>query len=110
MKPQHYSGFIRDENPYLPLGWAPELLEICVEALPGLVHPILFAMPYDYKFGPAAQTPEQRAWVLAQMQEMSPRLKTNVTSQAQQLYARYVAGELGWMEMRYALDATKALP
>ena len=43
------------------------------------------------------------------MQEISPRLKTNVTPHAQQLYTRYVAGELGWMEVRYALDASTAL-
>lgn len=61
-------------------------------------------MAYNSKFGPAAQTPEQRTWVLAQMQEMSPRLKANVTSYAQQLYAQYVAGELGWMELRAMLS------
>lgn len=43
------------------------------------------------------------------MQEMSPRLKANVTSYAQQLYAQYVAGELGWMELRYALDMAAVL-
>ena len=66
-------------------------------------------MAYDYKFGPAAQTPEQRIWVLTQMQELCPRLKASVTSHAQQLYARYVAGELGWLEMRYALDEATRL-
>lgn len=67
-------------------------------------------MTHDYtKFGPAAQTSEQRGWVLAQMQALCPRLQANVTPYAQQLYAQYVAGELGWMEMRYALDAATVL-
>lgn len=66
-------------------------------------------MAYNSKFGPAAQTPEQRIWVLAQMQEISPRLKANVTPYTQQLYTQYVAGELGWMELRYAIDAATTL-
>jgi hypothetical protein len=51
------------------------------------------AMAHNPKFGPAAQTPEQRAWVLQQMQFMIPSLR-KATAQMQQLYARYVAGEL----------------
>ncbi|MGI4740397.1 MAG: hypothetical protein ACRYG7_34930 [Janthinobacterium lividum] len=66
-------------------------------------------MAYNSKFGPAAQTPEQRTWVLAQMQEMIPRLKANTTPYARQLYAQYIAGELGWLELRYALDAATIL-
>ena len=66
-------------------------------------------MAYNDKFGPAAQTPTQRAWVLEQMQEMNPRLKTNVTPHTQQLYAQYIAGELGWMEVRQALDLAAKL-
>lgn len=62
-------------------------------------------MAYNYKFGPVAQTPEQRSWVLAQMQAICPRLQAAVTPYAEQLYSQYVAGELGWMDMRYALDA-----
>jgi len=62
-------------------------------------------MTHDSKFGPAAQTPEQRAWVLAQMQRVIPSLKTKCTAYAQQLYARYVAGELSWTQVREALDA-----
>lgn len=56
------------------------------------------------KFGPAAQTPEQRAWVLAQMQRVIPSLKTKATAYAQQLYSRYIAGELSWLQVRQALD------
>ena len=56
-------------------------------------------------FGPAAQTCEQRARVLQQMQATFPRLKTKATSYACQLYARYVAGELSWLQVRQALDA-----
>jgi hypothetical protein len=63
-------------------------------------------MIYNPKFGPAAQTPEQRAWVLAQMQRVIPSLKTKATGYAQQLYTRYryVAGELSWLQVRSALD------
>ncbi len=64
-------------------------------------------MPDNPKFGPAAQTPEQRAWVLAQMQAINPSLKTKVTGCGQQLYDRYIAGELSWLEMRHALDEEK---
>jgi len=63
-------------------------------------------MTYDSKFGPAAQTPEQRAWVLEQMQNVIPSLKTKATAYAQQLYSRYVAGELSWLQVRQALDTT----
>lgn len=56
------------------------------------------------KFGPAAQTPEQRAWVLAQMQRVIPSLKTKATAYAQHLYTCYVAGELSWLQVRQALD------
>jgi len=63
-------------------------------------------MTYDPKFGPAAQTPEQRSWVLQQMQSVIPSLKTKATAYAQQLYSRYVAGELSWHQVRQALDTT----
>jgi hypothetical protein len=69
----------------------------------------LLFMSYDAKFGPAAQTPEQRAWVLQQMQAMLPNLKVKVTAYAQQLYERYIAGELSWLEVRYALDEEKKI-
>jgi hypothetical protein len=61
-------------------------------------------MTYDRKFGPGAQTPEQRAWVLAQMQDIIPDLKTKATAYAQQLYGQYVAGELSWSQVRQAID------
>ncbi|MDF7815863.1 hypothetical protein [Hymenobacter sp. YC55] len=62
-------------------------------------------MVYDARFGSHAQTPAQRKWVLAQMQAFLPRLKARNSPSAQQLYARYVAGELSWAAMRQALDA-----
>ncbi|MDF7815066.1 hypothetical protein [Hymenobacter sp. YC55] len=61
-------------------------------------------MASDARFGPYAQTPAQRAWVLQQMQAVVPGLPTNAV--AQPLYARYVAGELSWLEVYYALKAT----
>jgi hypothetical protein len=61
-------------------------------------------MSYNSKFGPAAQTPTQRAWVLQQMQAMIPGLR-KATIQVQQLYDRYVAGELSWSEMYQARQA-----
>ncbi|MGI4742645.1 MAG: hypothetical protein ACRYG7_46395 [Janthinobacterium lividum] len=63
-------------------------------------------MTYDTRFGPSAQTPEQRAQVLAQMQTTIPSLKIKATAFARQLYARYVAGELSWQDVHYALQAT----
>ncbi|UOQ74117.1 hypothetical protein [Hymenobacter cellulosilyticus] len=61
-------------------------------------------MMHDSRFGPTAQTAAQRAFVLHMMQTVMPRLKTNATPAAQQLYARYVAGELSWLEMRQRLN------
>jgi hypothetical protein len=57
------------------------------------------------KFGPAAQTPAQRAWVVTQMHQALPRLKKHLTAPAQALYARYIAGELSWQQMRQAMEA-----
>ena len=62
-------------------------------------------MSYNTNFGPAGQTAEQRAWVLAQMQTIISSLQTEATPAVQALYAQYVAGELSWLEMRQALDA-----
>ena len=62
-------------------------------------------MAYDSRFGPTAQTPAQRARVLAQMQAVLPGLKTKVPPSARLLYARYVAGELSWPDVRQALNA-----
>jgi hypothetical protein len=39
------------------------------------------------------------------MQRMIPSLKKELTPRAQQLYARYVAGELSWAEVRQAREA-----
>ncbi len=50
-------------------------------------------MAHDARFGPSAQTPAQRVWVLEQLQAVLPSLKTKATAYARQLYARYVAGE-----------------
>ncbi|QKG56897.1 hypothetical protein GKZ68_09820 [Hymenobacter sp. BRD128] len=61
-------------------------------------------MNYNPAFGPAAQTREQRARVLQQMQATFPRLKTKASAYARQLYERYVAGELSWLQVRQALD------
>jgi len=62
-------------------------------------------MNHDPKFGPAAQTPEQRAWVLNQMQEAIPTLKRRLNAHVRQLHARYVAGELSWTQMRQAMES-----
>ena len=51
------------------------------------------------KYGPAAQTPEQRAYVLAQMQKTHPGLYKKATGYVAQLYRRYVAGELSWQDV-----------
>ncbi|MBD2722034.1 hypothetical protein [Hymenobacter armeniacus] len=61
-------------------------------------------MPHDPRFGPNAQTPQQRANVLRQLQLTYPRLTTKATPFAQHLYDRYVAGELSWPDVRRALD------
>lgn len=61
-------------------------------------------MTFNPKFGPAAQTPEQRAWVLEQMVRVMPALRTKATAYAQHLYACYIAGELSWLQVRQALD------
>lgn len=60
-------------------------------------------MADDSRFGPNAQTPEQRAFVLAQMQAVFPSLR-RTTPYAQQLYAQYIAGERSWPEVRVALN------
>ncbi|GAB3637945.1 hypothetical protein GCM10027422_35350 [Hymenobacter arcticus] len=63
-------------------------------------------MAYDTRFGPSAQTPEQRARVIGQMQDALPSLKRHTTALARQLYAGYVAGELSWLEVHATLHAT----
>ena len=61
-------------------------------------------MAYDARFGPYAQTPQQRAYVLQQLQATHPRLRTRASAFAQQLHARYVAGEITWADVRQLLD------
>ncbi|WP_258567703.1 MULTISPECIES: hypothetical protein [Hymenobacter] len=39
------------------------------------------------------------------MQATFPKLRTKASAVASQLYARYVAGELSWLQVRQALDA-----
>lgn len=56
-------------------------------------------MNNDPKYGPAAQTPQQRAYVLAQMQATHPSLYKKATGYVKQLYHRYVAGELSWQDV-----------
>jgi hypothetical protein len=65
-------------------------------------------MSYNPAYGPAAQTCEQRARVLRQMQVTFPSLRANASAYTQQLYERYVAGELSWQQVRQALDAIAA--
>ena len=61
-------------------------------------------------FGPAAQTPEQRARVLEQMQQTIPSLRAHAQRHGfvQHLYAQYVAGELSWRQVSQALASRLA--
>jgi hypothetical protein len=61
-------------------------------------------MAHDPRFGPCAQTPQQRANVLRRLQDVHPKLKAKATPFAEALYARYIAGELSWCDVRRALD------
>lgn len=65
-------------------------------------------MTYDPRFGPAAQTPQQRAYVLHQLKVTFPRLATRAPALSQPLFDRYVAGELTWTEVRRHLNETTA--
>ncbi|WP_139924453.1 hypothetical protein [Hymenobacter sp. DG01] len=56
-------------------------------------------MKTDPKYGPAAQTPQQRAYVLAQMQAVRPDLYKKATGYVAQLYRRYIDGELSWEDV-----------
>jgi hypothetical protein len=53
-------------------------------------------MAYNREFGPAAQTPEQRARELVHMQDAIRSLKGKVTAHIQSVCDRYIAGELSW--------------
>lgn len=59
-------------------------------------------MIYDAKYGPYAQTPEQRAGVVRQLLAAC-RFKKAPAS-VERLYARYIAGELSWTEVRALRD------
>lgn len=67
-------------------------------------------MNYDSRFGPEAQTPGQRSQVLEKMQQAVPRLRRRATAYVQQLYARYVAGELSWPQVWQAIEENGGLP
>lgn len=62
-------------------------------------------MAYDPKFGPLAQTPTQRTAVLEQMRAANPGRYLKVTVYEQQLYARYIVGELSWEEVAVLKEA-----
>lgn len=57
-------------------------------------------MPQDSRFGPRAQTPEQRATILKKMEAICPGIKTKASTHTVQLYEQYVKGELSWGEVR----------
>jgi len=65
-------------------------------------------MAYDSRFGLWAQTPQQRAFVLQQMQDVILSLKRQTSAEAQRLFNGYIAGELSWQQLRQALDQTQA--
>lgn len=65
-------------------------------------------MAYDPRYGPCAQTPAQRAYVVAQLRITFPRLQP--TALALKLYARYIAGELSWLEVDHLLAQATCLP
>jgi hypothetical protein len=64
----------------------------------------------DPKYGPSAQTPQQRIHVLHQMQRANPGLYAQATGYVHGLYQRYVAGELSWSEVSALRDAPLRLP
>ncbi|UOQ71342.1 hypothetical protein [Hymenobacter cellulosilyticus] len=64
----------------------------------------------DPRFGPSAQTPQQRAHVLRQMQAANPTLYARASAYVQRLYGRYVAGELSWPDVCALRDAPMHLP
>jgi hypothetical protein len=65
-------------------------------------------MAQDTRYGPSAQTPTQRAYVLQQMLAAQPHWAHQASVSVQQLYARYVAGELTWSEVCAQRDALVA--
>lgn len=57
-------------------------------------------------YGPLAQTPQQRAFVLGQMLATYPKWRTRRSAYVRQLHERYVAGELSWDDVRALRDAS----
>lgn len=88
-------------------------MRLCVTGadLCGTIYPFfctLLKTSATPRFGPAAQTPAQRAWVVTQMHQALPSLKKQLTAPAQVLYARYIAGELSWQQMHQAMEEEAA--
>lgn len=67
-------------------------------------------MLYNDKFGPAAQTPQQRAHILRQLVDLTTPPRVRIPTHVRNLHQRYVAGELSWQEVRELRDAPSALP
>ncbi|MET4105440.1 hypothetical protein [Hymenobacter sp. UYP22] len=67
-------------------------------------------MLYNDKFGPAAQTTQQRARILKQLVALTASPRTRIPTHVRNLYQRYVAGELSWQEVCELRDAPSALP
>lgn len=67
-------------------------------------------MAYDNKFGPAAQTQQQRASILRQMLAVASEARVKLPLHVQALHQRYVAGELSWNEVCALREAPSALP
>jgi hypothetical protein len=67
-------------------------------------------MDDDLKFGPNAQTPAQRAYVLRQVKDANPEMVRKATPYTHQLYGRYIAGELSWAEVCELRKTPKAVP
>ncbi|OUJ70043.1 hypothetical protein [Hymenobacter crusticola] len=66
-------------------------------------------MAYNSKFGPAAQTPPQRAHILHQLLVLAAEAHRKSSPQDQQLYQRYVAGELSWVEILASQEVMSGL-
>ncbi|WP_324680077.1 hypothetical protein [Hymenobacter sp. GOD-10R] len=64
-------------------------------------------MAYNRKFGPAAQTPQQRAHILHQLLILAAEAHGKPSPHDQHLYQRYVAGELSWVEILAFQEARK---
>ncbi|MDU0369430.1 hypothetical protein ACFPAF_03420 [Hymenobacter endophyticus] len=62
------------------------------------------------KFGPAAQTTQQRAHSLNQLVALTASQRTRIPTHVRNLYRRYIVGELSWQEVCELRDAPSALP